>query len=256
MSDPTIPQDDKFHQDTSELDDFAAKIKIAWTRFGNLLTIGLGLAILAFVVAGPMGWFGRKNLLETYKDKHHEEVYRNLTSDSPEVLAKESLTCPDPKIGALMALRGADLFLKSAQIGDQEADNAKALDQAEKLYQRVIASPAADALLKTNARLGLGAVAESKQDWAGAQAAYDQVIKTGGVLANLVALAEARKNILPTLKQPVVFGPEPIKMEAPPEPQAPKADPLAPPAALAAPTAPTAPVAVPATAPAPAPQPK
>ncbi len=239
MSDPTIPQNDKFHQDTNELDDFATKLKIGWTQWGNLLTIGLGLAVLTFVVAGPMGWFGRKNLLETYRDKHHEEVYRGLTSDSPDVLASQSLTCPDPKIGAVMALRGADLFLKNSQTADKDEDAQKALARAEKLYQQVVANPAADAMLKTDARLGLGSVAESKQDWAGAEAAYDQVIKDKGTLPNLVALAQSRKNILPTLKQPVVFGPEPVKATPVPA-QAPKSGPSAPPAALAAPSAPAA----------------
>lgn len=236
MTDPTDPHGDKFHQDTNEIEDFASRIKVGWARWGNLLTIGFGLGMLAFVAFGPMEWFGRKNLLESYRDKNHEEIYRELSSDSPEVLAAQSLTCKDPKVAALMALRGADLFLKKAQIQEKDEDAKKALAGAEKLYKQVADAPAADGMVKANALLGLASVAESKGSWAEAEAAYDRVIKTPDVLANLAQLAQLRKDKIAALRQPVVFGPEPVKA---PEPKAP-ATPAAP--AAVEPEGPTAPL--------------
>lgn len=215
MSDALPPDNDKFHQDTNEVQDFFTRIKLGWIRYGNLIT--------GVLLAASIAWFGW-NLWQRRKNDHREADASAFLSDSPAVLVGGAATAHDPKTAALLALRGADLFLKKSQTEAKEDEAKKALASAEAAYQQVLANAAADPIVKANAQLGMAQVAESKNDWAGAEAAYDAVLKGPDVLPSLADIAKRRKELLASLKTPVVYGPEPVKIEtAAPAPAAPAA---------------------------------
>lgn len=159
-----------------------------------------------------------------------------------------------------------DGSLKSPEDALTPEERASMLDRAGALYQRAYESvrgKPGKSILEMNALFGLASVAESKEDWEGAKARYEQVVAlTKGTAYNDQArLAQSRIDtmgsikVMPVLPRradlPPLPPPEPPKL--PPGLVQPLPGPEAP--GPAGPEAPPAPEPVPAPEPAPV-QPK
>ena len=87
----------------------------------------------------------------------------------------------------------------------------KTLDDAAKLYQRVIDAPqpTEPSLYKLNARMGLGAVYETLGEWDLAKAEYRNVIKEAGAYRNIAMVADRQIQTMDSRKEPIAFKPAP-----------------------------------------------
>jgi tetratricopeptide (TPR) repeat protein len=83
----------------------------------------------------------------------------------------------------------------------------KTLDDAAKLYQRVIDAPqpTEPSLYKLNARMGLAAVHETLGEWDKAEAEYRNVIKEAGAYRNIALVADRQIQTMDSRKEPIAF---------------------------------------------------
>jgi predicted negative regulator of RcsB-dependent stress response len=222
---------DKKHRhelEENDLLDFMANFKDWWAKHGNKL-----LLVVLVVLVGLLGY----KLIHQRTVEARDIAERDFSqATSPEALRNLAQNSSDANYQAKAYLRGGDLLLeRSRQSGGATPGDAKAapaltpeqrqenLRNAEAMYKPVLDLDKAHASYKLNARLGLAAVAEDRQQWDVARQQLETVRKDAGeAFPVLAAQAVARQGLLARLQAPVVFAPEtqpatqPAKAEAPP----------------------------------------
>ena len=184
----------------NDLANFLTHFGQFWAKYGNGI-----LAVLAIAALGFAGWRWASNS----RTAAHESAWTDLaTATSPESLRQVAHAHSDPAVGALALLNAADLLLAESsrpQSGDPPAtslpddaadnvagddssdpaaDNApvlpslspeQALQDAQEIYQQIAEDQSLHIVYRLNAQLGLGAVAESQEDWQAARDIYQAV---------------------------------------------------------------------------------
>lgn len=193
---------------------------------------GTKVLIAIIIVAAT---FTGYNFYTTSVQQRHDNAWTDLgNAIAPEDYLQVARSYDEPTVQTLAYLRGGDLFrrraigryeplalvnegleaLETPEDPSPEAD----LEQAAAMYQRVLElNPEhTPAIYRTNALIGLGAVAESRRAWDQAREHYQQAIELGGEeLPRLTRQAQRRLDLLDDLRQPIVFGPEPEPGEGP-----------------------------------------
>ncbi|MEM9251849.1 MAG: hypothetical protein AAGB29_05820 [Planctomycetota bacterium] len=171
---------------------------------------GSYVALLVLVVAIVfLGWRGWGYFSTGWQEDSLTDLAVETTPAGFERIANDY---SNPAIKARALLAGGDTALDEAIRIDPQAEAevwAQTLDEAEKLYQRVVASSAGDVYV-VNARLGLASVAESRQQWDAAREHYDAAIAAAEpTLGFLAAIARERSAMLAALSQPIALAPDP-----------------------------------------------
>lgn len=235
---------DQQHRQDLERNDLAEAITgfgSFWSRWGN--------AVLIVVLILAIG-FTAYRFLNVRAREAHENAWADLAAESsPSGFAEIARTHADPTVKALAYLRAGDLLLNQAVLPQDEpaatppatqpaegatppaqpetpakVDPVEALEDALGMYGEALKAAPND-VIKSNALLGLAAVAESQRKFDEAKWHYDEVVKLAREnYPQLAARAQARLDMLPSLQTPVEFAPEPAPA-APAEAAAPATTP-------------------------------
>lgn len=206
----------------NDLQDFLENFGGFWKKWGN--TILTTIAVLIIIFAGS-------KLYNDWQYSAKESAWVDLAgATSPQSADMVANEHSNPTVQALAFLKAGDLFLAEASKpepaeqrvlpvdggGDPvEQERAQMLDNAASRYTTVLDLDV-PLVYPLNAKLGLAAVAENREAWDEAAGLYQQVIdQAGDRHATLSALAKAKMDMLPQLKRPVVFGPDPDQQADP-----------------------------------------
>ncbi len=134
---------------------------------------------------------------------------REETPATPAPAAAKTDTPTDAAAGATDAATpsptGSSVSVAPAEV----VPTAQLLTQAGEMYSQVANNPAVHEVVRLNAQLGLGAVAEAQQNWDAARDAFTAVRDAArGKYAVLAAQAEGRLEMLPRLRHPVRYASE------------------------------------------------
>lgn len=149
--------------------------------------------------------------------QEHDSTYFGLNLEtSPAGFKAIAADAGDDNVRAIASLRAADLLMQEAAMpaagddNDPTDDERKAkLEEARQLYSQAD-SAAEHMLFKLNARMGLAAVAESLGNWEEAVKVYETVkADAAETYPRFAAEAGTRISLLPRVKTPPVFAPEP-----------------------------------------------
>jgi hypothetical protein len=219
----------RIHRDIEEIpEDHTISFWAWWNKWGlwTLTSVALALAIVAVY-----RW------VSASRTAAHERAWGELAgATSPESLRQVALeNSNDPAVGALAQLRAGDLLLGRVVDPESATRNATTkpasglgssnrspeeersfnLKAAEDAYKAVLSGKDVSVVIQLNARLGLAAVAESREDWGKARESYEAAIKQAGDEFPLIkSQAVARKALLDRLPSSLAFSPE--KPPAPP----------------------------------------
>jgi len=187
--------------DRNDLEAALANAGDMWEKFGTKTTIIVLVAALSF-----MGW----RLYSTWTHSTRESALTELAVEtSPAGFERIANEYANPAVKARALLAGGDTALAEAIRLDPTTDadtRTTTLDEAAALYQRVLTLDAAD-VYQVNARLGLAAVAESREQWDAAADHYAAAADTAGQsLAYLAGLAKTRADRLDDIRQPIAFA--------------------------------------------------
>lgn len=185
----------------NDLQEFLANFGEWRKKYGA--TVLMWVLLIAVVV---VGW----NFYHSYTRTTHDTAWDDLAgTTSPAGYQMIPADHSDKTVRLLAELWGGDAYLQSAvspPTDDERFNAAEALGKAEENYQQVLASTQ-EPLFRANAYLGLGAVAEARENFEQAAEYYDQAIAAAqpqyGALAQRAA---QRKAMLARLAEPVVFG--------------------------------------------------
>ncbi len=205
----------------NDLAEFLSNFGQWWNKWGNWI-------LSAFVVFAVLFLVYRfwSNSVTTA----HEDAWTDLAiENSPAGFAAIADAYSDPTVKVLAYLRGGDAALaetvtpdalEAEATGQTDADaeiNAK-LDQAAAMYQQVL-DATQKPVYRLNALMGLGAVAEMREDWDDARQRYESVAEAAGDRWPAFAdQARVRLEMLPQLARPIAFAPEPEPQPAATEP--------------------------------------
>lgn len=174
-------------------------LRNVWDRYGS--------SFLWVIVIGSFSYLAY-SIYTTNRVNTQESAWSDLAGSTgaasfEQTAAEHSV----PAVRQLALLQAADLYLAEAA-GLAEGDELSVkLDQAEALYQRV-ADEATHDEFKINALEGLAVVAEGRRDLDAAAQRNDAVIALADTLPGFEtwsARAQARKDLLPQLAEPVAF---------------------------------------------------
>ncbi len=199
----------------NDLEVFLTNCKKWWGKHGTKVVLVLLVGALALFA---------KQMYDKRQAERHETMWSELANaTSPEAARSLAMSYSEPGYKAKAWLKGADLLLARAlepQVAPSPAngegasppvDRAATLTQAADYYQGVLAVDQAAVVYRLNARLGLATVAETQGDFDAASKQYEQILADAGTeYAAISAQAKARLEMLPDLKNPVKFGPEPV----------------------------------------------
>ncbi|MEM8783178.1 MAG: hypothetical protein AAGE65_10040 [Planctomycetota bacterium] len=176
-----------------------------------------GTYVLWVVVVGSFSYLAF-SLYSYNRVTTQEAAWSDLAnSTAPASFEQVAADHGSPAVRQIALLQAADMYLgETAALGEGEALTAK-LDQAEAIYRRV-ADEATDDIFRINALEGLAVVAEGRRDLDEAAARNDAVIALAETLPGFeswTARANARKQLLPQLAEPVSFTEEAEPDEAP-----------------------------------------
>jgi hypothetical protein len=189
-----------------------------WDRWGTHISVVL------IVLCGGYA-------LYQYRTYSHMETNEQAWTDvanssSPDAYYKVAADhrSSRPAVAASAWLSGADMSLEEARkaaknpvtdaaTGGDVVKAATADDHLSKAYtgyDAVAKMANIDPVYRLNAKLGLAAVSEGKLDWEQAAKLYEAVVADAGdAYPMLKARAQARLDLLPRLKKPVVFNDTP-----------------------------------------------
>ncbi|MEM6749082.1 MAG: tetratricopeptide repeat protein [Planctomycetota bacterium] len=186
MAEPPPPAHD-FHEQTTELQEFKEKALDFWARYGTWITV--------LAVAGALLFSGTR-LWSVWNTNQRNEAADALAAagnfpNSYRLIAEEQEGPP----AWIARLHAGDLRLAEHRAG-KPTDGLtldQTLDRAAEHYQAIV-NEQAPPLFQANAHIGLAVVAESRQDWAGAKAAWARAAEVAAPagLALLAAQANDR----------------------------------------------------------------
>jgi tetratricopeptide (TPR) repeat protein len=193
----------------NDLREFLLNFREWWGQYGN--SVLLVVAVVCLAVAGYFFYTNQQRA-------RINEAWRDLaTSTSPDALVSVAETHRLDAVQALAWLRGADLYLQQAITpGQGDQPRPQLLDQAATAYQRVSGGDY-NSVYRANALLGLGSVAEARQQWDQAEEHYTRAAQLAEeqALPALAGQAHRRQQMLARLAQPVTLA------ETPEQPQMP-----------------------------------
>ncbi|MEX0885430.1 MAG: hypothetical protein WD009_03225 [Phycisphaeraceae bacterium] len=187
-----------------------------WAKWGNTV-------LIVFVLVA--GSFAAYRLVSYRSEMRHETAWGELAAATTAAQYMDvAASHEQPAVQVLAYLRGGDLYLAHARLPadaptprsrneelpppvDVEMPAEEAAQRAEQAYGRVM-ELADEPTFRVNALLGLAAVAETHQAWDEAAEHYDAAAELAGdVLPGLARTARQRRELLPAIRQPVVFAP-------------------------------------------------
>ena len=198
----------------NDLATFFANFGQWWEKWGNIILV-VAVVTLASVAV--------YRLVVSQRAAAQHEAWADLGgATSPESYLQVAQTHRIEAVRALGYLRAGEMFHDRAiQSATANASNDATpgpeadLQQAAAAYQRV-PEVTMRQVFRANAYLGLGAVAESRQDWTAAETYYTQAAEAAGELyPSLAGQAQHRRALLETLQRPVAFSPETAGATAP-----------------------------------------
>lgn len=196
----------------NDLEHFLFHINEWWSKHGTRVLVGV--LVVLVVIAGYRFW--RASQIQA-----HDEAWRDVAATtSPEGLRNVAADHSDPAVKAVALLGSADLLCHQAVTPGSNLVGTRedALTEAQNAYQAVIDHPQVHAVYKYNAKLGLAAVAEAREDFDAAAAIYREVIEQATAYRDIVTQAKERLEMLGRLREPVVFAPETPEAEASSDP--------------------------------------
>jgi len=175
-----------------------------WRQWGN--TVLTAIIIVALIVAGYRFYTARQA-------QQHNAAWRDLaTATSPDTLMNVAESHEVGAVSTLAKLRAADLLndqaVTPATSDDQNQTAGEMLERARRLYEGIVSNENASPVIRANALLGLGAVAESQGNLEQARKQYQQLMELTRQpgLDHLAQQAESRLALLDQLSEPVVFA--------------------------------------------------
>ncbi|MEM7575940.1 MAG: hypothetical protein AAF328_00575 [Planctomycetota bacterium] len=182
-----------------EMSNFFDDLRNVWDRHGSFALWVIVIASFSFLAF---------QLYTSNRFNTREAAWSDLSnSTAPASFEQVAADHSNRAVQQLALLQAADMYLGETA-GLEEGDDMTArLDQAEALYQRV-ADDATHDIYKINALEGLAVVAEGRRDIDEALTRNDAVIALSETLPGFeswAARANARKQLLPQLAQPVSF---------------------------------------------------
>ncbi|MAE66421.1 MAG: hypothetical protein CMJ18_19305 [Phycisphaeraceae bacterium] len=208
----------------NDLYQFIVNFRQWWDRNWKIATtmiVAIGLAVAIFMIRSRNARSG-----------HERDWSAVASATEPTRLHEISRLVGNAESRNLARLRAADLWARKAALppGDDETEAAQEtpeqlLAQAEESYQAVRDDSVHD-LFKLNAMLGLAAIAESRQEWDKAADLYEEIRTKAeaGRYASHGDQAAARLEMLPRLREPLTFAPEPPATDEPSDGDAPTGD--------------------------------
>jgi len=220
----------RYDQPVNEVQEFIADFKAFWSRYGNSILITVTVAVLVFTVYRVVNAQAQSRLESAWSDL--------AGTTSPVTYQRVAQEHSVPAVTALARLRGADLLLAETLrpqddaagaadapaetgggaeppgdapvpgLGQPESPEAM-LDEAAALYEAVLEDGPAD-VYRLNALLGLGSIAESRQQWDRARSHYERAIEMAGPGHEaLRRQAQTRMDLLDRLAEPIALAPDP-----------------------------------------------
>ncbi|MCE9590649.1 MAG: hypothetical protein K8S99_09020 [Planctomycetes bacterium] len=210
-------------QHVNDWHDFLHKGREVWDRYGNHVLIVV-LAVMVVI-------FGYRIYTARELAKHQNAWQELSGATSPDSLKNIADESGDPVIASMAYLRAGELLLNKATLPDAASaysstqpaappdprDRAADLSRAAEMFKAASEQHDAHIAIRLNALLGLASVSEATSSWDEARRVYATVIAEAdkGRFAAIAALAQGRLKMLDRLKEPIIFGPEPVAATQP-----------------------------------------
>ncbi|MEM1444765.1 MAG: hypothetical protein AAGF84_01810 [Planctomycetota bacterium] len=195
------------------MSNFFDDLRNVWDRYGSFF--------LWVIVIGSFSFLAFQ-LYTSNRINTREAAWSDLAnSTAPASFEQVAADHGNAAVQQLALLQAADMYLGETAALEEGDELTAKLDQAEALYQRV-ADEATDDIFKINALEGLAVVAEGRRDIEEAMSRNDAVIAVAETLPGFeswTARANARKQLLPQLAEPVAFAEDTPAVETPPPTQ-------------------------------------
>jgi len=208
----------------NDLLEFFRNFRQWWTKYGTQTLLVILIAVLAVTAYRYFQGKEARELNAAWSDY--------AAASTPESLQQVAgIHVNRPGLSNRALLDAADqLFNRAIGVGEDGMpapadrleptdEQRKTLEQAAKLYQRVIDAPqpTEPSLHKLNARMGLASVREALDEWDLAAAQYRAVVKEAGMYRNIALTADRLLSSIDHRKVPIAFPPAP-EAEAATEP--------------------------------------